>query len=142
MVFSPLTLTHSHSRNRVAKVDRLPANNSKEALYVLRSAWDTVDICWDAADRFKIISKVLYMVLLVIGALISAVTIIGLNKPEVFGGQPGHAETPGLQYTTVSCALILLCAKRTASLSRSNISKELLGRDLDKLPLNLAPTPR
>ncbi len=64
------------------KIDRLPKNNSLEALICLQDAWDQVDSYQKIADTYKIITKVSYIVLLVAGVLMSiiAITATLINK--------------------------------------------------------------
>jgi hypothetical protein len=64
----------------VAKIDRLPSNNTLEAQKILRSAWDNVDICSKVAHRCKVVTKVLYVLLLLIGVAITAVAVFSFNE--------------------------------------------------------------
>lgn len=59
----------------VAKIDRLPAANSLEALRTLQDAWDHFELYYHAASAYKIIAKVTYIILLLIGI---AVTVLVL----------------------------------------------------------------
>ena len=56
----------------VAKIDRLPRADSLEALRTLQDAWDHVELYHIAADRFKLISKLAYLAILLTGIAITA----------------------------------------------------------------------
>ncbi len=43
---------------KIAKIDRLPTENSLGGLNALSYAWDTVDICNYVANQMKIVTKV------------------------------------------------------------------------------------
>ena len=64
----------------VAKIDRLPSENSLEALVILQSAWDRVDMYSRVALSCKAASKVLYACLLLIGFAVSTITVVSLNQ--------------------------------------------------------------
>ena len=55
----------------VAKIDRLPSANSLEALRTLQDAWDHVEVYHIMADRFKMISKLTYVSILLTGIAIT-----------------------------------------------------------------------
>jgi len=59
----------------VAKIDRLPNANSLEALRTLQDAWDHVEVYHLLADRYKVISKITYVMMLLAGI---AITILSL----------------------------------------------------------------
>jgi len=52
-----------------AKIDRLPEENSLEALKTLQDYWDHIEIYHDFADYFKIITKVSYFLTIAAGIL-------------------------------------------------------------------------
>ena len=54
-------------------MDRLPKENSLEALRTLRSAWDTIDVCVLVSRRNKFISKGAYLTLLLLGIVTTTV---------------------------------------------------------------------
>jgi hypothetical protein len=61
--------------NRLLKKDRLPKDLSLDGLLMLRAAWDIVDIGNSQLVYFKRIAKVCYVLLLVLGVAIVAVTV-------------------------------------------------------------------
>ena len=69
--------------HRIAKLNRLPEANSLEATVILRQAWNCIDIFNHSADSFKLITKIAYLLLLLAGACISIVTVVGLNQPDI-----------------------------------------------------------
>jgi hypothetical protein len=64
----------------VAKIDRLPSENSVEALVILQSAWDRVDMYSRIAKQCKKLTKALYACLLLIGFAVSTITVVSLNE--------------------------------------------------------------
>jgi hypothetical protein len=64
----------------VAKIDRLPSENSVEALVILQSAWDRVDMYSRTAKQCKKVTKALYVCLLLIGFIVSTITVVSLNE--------------------------------------------------------------
>jgi hypothetical protein len=74
----------------VAKIDRLPSENSVEALVILQSAWDRVDMYTRIAKQCKKTTKVLYASLLLIGFTITTITVVSLNQrsDETSGSGP------------------------------------------------------
>lgn len=53
--------------DRVARVDRLPPENTLEALYTLRDCWDHVDLFTKISRWNKRLSKYGYILTLLIG---------------------------------------------------------------------------
>lgn len=68
---------------KIAKIDRLPPDNSLSGLNALRYAWDAVDVCNQVADKMKLLTKISYTALLVLGIAIGSLTVIHLNKPNL-----------------------------------------------------------
>jgi hypothetical protein len=73
----------------VVKIDRLPKNNSLEALISLQDAWDHVDSYHQLADVYKIITKVSYFVLLMASMLTSVMAICSGSIDENYESQNG-----------------------------------------------------
>jgi hypothetical protein len=69
--------------SKIAKVDRLPAGNTLELMMLLRQAWNHVDIFEDAAKWFKFATKMTYALLLLVGALVTITTVVGMNRPGI-----------------------------------------------------------
>ena len=67
----------------MARIDRLPQCNTIEATRTLSQAWDSVDLFTDQARRSKLIAKMSYALLLLVGAAATVVTVISLNRPAV-----------------------------------------------------------
>ena len=61
--------------DQIVQRDRLPTKNSLEAQQLLRSAWNTVDICVYNAARYKRLAKVSYFVQLLLGIVIIVLTV-------------------------------------------------------------------
>jgi hypothetical protein len=66
----------------VARIDRLPKRNSAQVAGLIREAWDQVDVYTHVCLRNKWHAKFLSVVLLVIPAVISILTVINLNCRE------------------------------------------------------------
>ena len=64
---------------RVAKTDRFPVNNSVEGMQVIQSTWDKIDVFNHEARYNKFAAKLAYVLLLVLGAAVSIITVISLN---------------------------------------------------------------
>ena len=60
----------------VAKIDRLPNANSLEALRTLQDAWDHVEVYNLVASSYKTIAKITYVVMLIVGVLITAFSMM------------------------------------------------------------------
>lgn len=65
--------------NKVAKIDRLPTHNSIEALEIIRSAWDNVDIFTYTAYRYKWLTKLSYFLLLLLSVSITTATLVSFD---------------------------------------------------------------
>lgn len=59
----------------VVRIDRLPKNNSMEALLSLQDAWDHVDSYHQMANFYKIVTKLSYGLLLLAGIATSVIAI-------------------------------------------------------------------
>jgi hypothetical protein len=68
---------------QVARIDRLPEDNSIEATRVLCQVWDSVDLFTAKARRSKKMAKISYFVMLLIGVCASVVTTLSINRPEI-----------------------------------------------------------
>lgn len=66
----------SRTISSVVKIDRLPKNNSMEALLSLQDAWDHVDSYHQMANFYKVVTKLSYALLLLAGIATSIVAII------------------------------------------------------------------
>jgi hypothetical protein len=64
---------------RAAKIDRLPTSNSREALLILRQAWDHVDIFSDVAKSNKKAAKVAFVALLVTSLWVTVSSVVASN---------------------------------------------------------------
>ena len=92
-----------HRLNQIARIDRLPQENTLEALYILQRAWDEVDVCSSTARGCKIAAKTIYTILLLLSLATTSVTTLWLNLPPaaLSDADPDAArpELPGdLQY--------------------------------------------
>jgi len=68
--------------NKIARIDRLPPDNSLAGLSALQFAWDAADVCHHVSSQMKVFAKVSYVVLLFMGILIGTLSIYALNQPE------------------------------------------------------------
>ena len=66
---------------QLAKLNKLPSNNSFQAMNILRKCWDSVDIYTHEAARSKLLSKLAYFVMLLIGAANVLVIALNANNP-------------------------------------------------------------
>jgi hypothetical protein len=64
----------------IGKIDRLPDSNSLQALKTLQNAWDHVELYHSIAYRYKIVSKVAYIVLLLLGIAVTVLSILSAKK--------------------------------------------------------------
>jgi hypothetical protein len=67
----------------VAKIDRLPAENSPEAMEIILAAWDHVDIFMGMARWCKVVAKVMYALLLLTGmstVIVITITLMGQDS--------------------------------------------------------------
>jgi hypothetical protein len=68
---------------KVAKIDRLPSQNSHEAMAIILAAWDHVDIFMGMAKWYKVVAKVVYSLLLLTGmstVIIVTITLLGQDS--------------------------------------------------------------
>jgi len=77
-VHSPVEVAETLVR-QIVKLDRLPATNSLEGLQLLQEAWCEYDIAMHLANRYKLYSKVLFALQLVLGW---AIVFIGTAEKE------------------------------------------------------------
>ena len=70
--------------NSVVRLDRLPTENSPEALHLLHEAWCEYDVAMHLATHYKYIAKFLYAMHLAIGV---AIVIFGVVLGENEGTQ-------------------------------------------------------
>jgi hypothetical protein len=77
-VHSPTEVAEKLVR-QIVRLDRLPANNSLEGLQLLQEAWCEYDIAMHLANRYKVGSKLLFVMQLVLGWVI---VFIGTAKEE------------------------------------------------------------
>jgi hypothetical protein len=68
----------------VVRIDRLPKNNSMEALLTLQDAWDHVDAYHKHADFYKVLTKLSYGLLLLAGIATSVIAISRGTYTAVF----------------------------------------------------------
>jgi hypothetical protein len=71
----------SRTISSVVKIDRLPKNNSMEALLSLQDAWDHVDAYHQYANFYKVMTKMSYALLLLAGI---ATSIIAISRSTSF----------------------------------------------------------
>jgi hypothetical protein len=64
----------------IGKIDRLPDSNSLQALKTLQNAWDHVELYHSIAYRYKIVSKVAYIVLLILGIAVTVLSILSAKN--------------------------------------------------------------
>ena len=80
----------------LSKKDKLPKENNVEGLLMLQKAWDIIDIGTHVATRFKWIAKVLYLVLLLLAAAITIITVLAesvdrsVRMPQSFSFKPAQ----------------------------------------------------
>ena len=60
----------------LVRLDRLPKENTLEALLLLQQAWVSFDVCMYLSRWYKRLSRILYAILLLIGILTVAFTIL------------------------------------------------------------------
>lgn len=84
---------------KIAKIDRLPPDNTVGGLNALRFSWDAVDVCNRVADKMKLLTKVSYIALLVLGITIGSLTVLYLNEPHLISEST-------LNYLTAILALL------------------------------------
>jgi hypothetical protein len=69
--------------SKIAKVDRLPTGNTQELMMLLRQAWNSVDVFESSANWYKHATKTSYFLLLLVGALVTIITVLGMNRPDL-----------------------------------------------------------
>jgi len=67
--------------SNMAKLDRLPTENTPQTLVLLRCAWTLVDILHNQAFFYKVTAKCMYIVYLCLGAAIVIMTVLGALYP-------------------------------------------------------------
>jgi hypothetical protein len=72
----------SSAVSKIARIDRLPLDNSLGGLTALRYALDAVDVCNHVADIMKTLTKLSYVAMLTLGIVIGSVAVVHLNAPE------------------------------------------------------------
>ena len=79
--------------SQLVRLDRLPKTNPLEGLLLLRSAWAEYDIAMHLADRYKLISKVLFGFQLLMGWLVVvSTTLDGAPFAAILG--EGYTDSP------------------------------------------------
>ena len=66
----------SNQIDEIAQIDRLPKTNTLETMYVIRQAWDQVDIYMYVAYTYKRMAVWSFILLLVVGVAIVTITVI------------------------------------------------------------------
>jgi len=69
---------------KVAKMDRLPDENSLEGMQIVQMAWDKVDIFNSSSSSFKTYAKLTYTLQLLLGLSVAVITVISLNEASFF----------------------------------------------------------
>ena len=96
----------------MARMDRLPKENSLEALRTLRSAWDTIDVCLQVSRRNKLVSKGAYLLLLLLGVATTCVaTFVATDviPDDGEGGDSSSLKGSGPVAITVLSLLTSVC---------------------------------
>ena len=83
---------------KIARIDRLPPDNTLGGLNAIQFAWDVVDICNYVADFMKKTTKASFVTLLALGLTIGSLTVVQLNEP-------GLIDIEDLNLMTASLAL-------------------------------------
>ena len=90
-VLDIITSKYTHSGNlleltklsltlgKIARIDRIPLVNTLSGARAIAYAWDAVDVCNHVASRMKVVTKVSYALLIILGILIGAITIVHMN---------------------------------------------------------------
>jgi len=68
---------------RMWRKSRVPTVMRQGSLYTLRQAWEVVDVFNSHSDWYKRVAKLAYRALIVTSALISMVTVVSLNRPDL-----------------------------------------------------------
>jgi len=69
----------SAALGKIARIDRLPLTNSLAGLRALSYSWDAVDVCNYVASRMKMVTKVSYAMLIILGVLVGGITVVHVN---------------------------------------------------------------
>lgn len=69
----------SFALTKIARIDRLPPDNTLGGLKALGFSWDTVDICNHVGSQMKTVTKVSYASLIILGIIIGGLTVVQLN---------------------------------------------------------------
>ncbi|KAK3266061.1 hypothetical protein CYMTET_25291 [Cymbomonas tetramitiformis] len=89
-----------HIIGLIARIDRLPQENSEQAMLVLTRTWDKIDIYMHVATRSKHITNTFFTAMLLVSLAITVGTIISLNRPDVFANTELH-------WLVIVCTLLL-----------------------------------
>ena len=91
----------SEIMSNVAKIDHLPEKNTLEALILIRRAWSTVDAYHNAANFFKNVAKICYLLMLILGiATVVAVSLEVTGDIQYFMYNGVNSLTLGLGLAT------------------------------------------
>ena len=104
--------------DQIVKRDRLPMDNSYEAQQCLRDAWNTIDVCQYNAISYKHISRVTYIICLLLGTLIIALSV--------------------LQVPARACGEQMICADRGGTIERGEWDAALTRLGLGLSPMQLS----
>ena len=69
----------------VAKIDHLPDRHTREALTLIQHAWCNVDAYRSTASCYKVIAKLCYFLMLLIGIMVVAVGLVSSAEIEIWG---------------------------------------------------------
>ena len=77
--------------NSVVRLDRLPTENSPEALHLLHEAWCEYDVAMHLATQYKYIAKFLYLMHLAVGvAIVVFGVVLGTNEGSQYAPTALH----------------------------------------------------
>ena len=86
-----LTVVNSVVNSVVNPLDRLPTENSPEALYLLHEAWCEYDVAMHLATQYKYIAKFLYAMHLAVGvAIVVFGVVLGTNEGSQYAPTALH----------------------------------------------------
>jgi len=100
---------------RVAKTDRFPQKNTFEGFQILQSTWDKIDVFNEQAVRQKRNAKRAYILLLLLGAAVTIITVVSINF-EGFHCHDNPITVDWTQYTDSIIITLTLSASITAAL--------------------------
>ena len=91
-------------------MDRLPERNSIEAGKILRHAWDDIDHYRNTAVSCKRLAKGSYATMLLIGVVTGIVTVLSLNRPDIYSAELLRYSIMGLSLigSTIAAAVSYL----------------------------------